>query len=428
MDELQALRRAVDELGQWMQMRRDQGGGAAMDLRRLRRQVQRATRQCQRERPSADVLAHEPNDLAGILRLRPPGPRRLWERLDTRLYSDKLKGAFLARAAGCTLGAIVEGSSVEHMENLALHSGMAFPPRDYWTYTPFPWGTRYGMSRNSDYLRGQMTHLPVDDDLTYTLLGLLILEDYGPTFTTADVGKAWLAYLPMACTAEAVAMENLRKGMSWRRCGEVGNPYAEWIGADIRSDAWGYVAPGRPEKAAELAWRDAYISHRRGGIYGAMYFAAAIAAAFAVDDPLEACRIALTEIPRRSRLSLALRWALEQAPRIKDYRHARRLVDKKFPGMSPVHTVNNAACTIFGLALGGTDVTAVLGNTVAIGLDNDCTAATAGSIVGAVVGAKGIAGHWYKPFRNRVRTYMTGKEWFTIPDILRRFARAAKAV
>ena len=37
-----------------------------------------------------------------------------------------------------------------------------------------------------------MSGVPVDDDIAYTLLGLLIAEEYGPDFSTADVGTAWL--------------------------------------------------------------------------------------------------------------------------------------------------------------------------------------------------------------------------------------------
>jgi ADP-ribosylglycohydrolase len=225
-----------------------------------------------------------------------------------------------------------------------------------------------------------------------------------------------------------VALENLKAGVSWKQAGVKDNPYMEWIGADIRSDPWGYAAPGWPEKAAELAYRDAYISHRYNGIYGEMYFSAVIAAAFAVEHPLEACRIGLTEIPARCRLHADVTWALRQAPRVKDYLHGRKLVDQRFTGMHSVHTNNNACLTIFGLALGGRDVTKVIGNTVAMGLDNDCTAATAGSIAGAVVGLAGVPRHWYEPFRNRCRTYIKGHEWLTNTDIVKRFTRVAAKV
>ena len=229
---------------------------------------------------------------------------------------------------------------------------MAFPPQDYWTYHPAQRKTRYGTSKMRDYLKDHVRCIPVDDDLTYTLLGLLILEEYGPGFTTDDVAAAWLEYLPTACTAEEVALKNLQAGVPAVRAGARNNPYQEWIGAFIRSDPWGYAAPGRPEQAAEMAYRDTYLSHRQNGLYGAMFFSAAIAAAFAVDCPMEALRIGLTEIPASCRLARDLRWALRIAPKLEDWRAARAAVDRRFKGMHAVHTNNNACLVVFGLHLG----------------------------------------------------------------------------
>lgn len=431
MPHFEPMHQELLELLRWADLRHEQralGGKASAELGALRRRIKALSRVLQRTRPPAAILRDEPNDLAGIRAARPPGPRRLWDRFDAAAYRDRLRGAWLARCAGCTLGSMVEQRAVADMERLAEHSGIDFPPTDYWTVAPLPHVERYGGSKFDDYTRSGLRHVPVDDDLAYTLLGLLILEDFGPDFTTEDVGRAWLRYLPVACTAEKVALENLRAGVSWRQAGVRNNPYLEWIGADIRSDPWGYASPGLPEKAAELAWRDAYLSHRWTGVYGAMFFSATIAAAFAVDDPLEACRIGLTEVPRRSRLYKEVSWALKAVLRLKDWRHARRLVDARFPGMHAAHTLNNACLTVFGLALGRSDVTKTIGITVAMGLDNDCTAATAGSIVGAVVGAKNVPEHWWKPFRGKVRSYLNGHPWFRIADLERRFLRTARAV
>jgi ADP-ribosylglycohydrolase len=272
-----------------------------------------------------------------------------------------------------------------------------------------------------------MNGVPVDDDLAYTLLGLLVLEDHGPDFTTDDVGKAWLKYLPYACTAEDYALKNLQRGVPGRKAAR-GSLQCEWIGADIRSDPWGYLAPAWPERAAAMAHRDAYVSHRRNGIYGEMYFAAAIAAAFAVDDPVDALRAGLTEIPRDCALAKAVRWALRTAPKIRNYRQARDAMEREFRGMHPVHTINNACLTIWGIRIGRTDVTRVIGETVAMGMDNDCTAATAGSIVGAVVGKRGIPKRWTAKFNNTVHSYLKGKRRFTIRGLLRRFERQARRV
>ncbi len=370
----------------------------------------------------------EPNDLGSIQALRPKAQRRRWKRFDTDAYRDRLEGALLGRMAGCTLGAPVEGWRVAKMRALAEENGDAFPPTDYWSRVPEPKRTRYSVSRREAYTRSGLAGVPADDDIAYTLLGLLIVEDYGPGFTTEDVGEAWLKYVPYAFTAEDVALRNLKKGIPPRSAGSTNNPYSEWIGADIRSDPWGYMAPGWPERAAEMAYRDAYISHRRQGIYGEMFFAATVSAAFQTDDPIEALRIGLKEIPRHCALAKAVRWALRVAPEIGDYKQARAAVEAKFDGMSPVHTVNNACLTVWGITIGGTDFTRVIGETVAMGMDNDCTAATAGSIVGAAVGKKGLPAHWYKNFDNKIHCYLIGKRRFSISSVLKRFEKQARKI
>lgn len=369
----------------------------------------------------------EPNSLKAIQALRPKGCRRIWNKIQ-KDYPERLEGAFLGRNAGCILGAAVEFWPIKKMEALAKENGQSFPPIDYWGYVPESQAKRYNMSPNKAYTKKGMNGVPVDDDIAYTLLGLHVLEEFGPDFTTADIGKTWLKYLPMACTAEHIALENLKKNVSPYKAGETNNPFCEWIGADIRSDPWGYMAPGWPERAAEMAYRDAYISHRRQGIYGEMFFAAAIAAAFTVNDPIEALKIGLTEIPKNCAMAKAIRWALKESSRIRNYKQARKAVEIKFKGMNQVHTINNACLTIWGLTIGGTDFTKVISETVAMGMDNDCTAATAGSIVGAIVGKKGIPKHWYARFNNTVHSYLIGKRRYSITGILRRFQKQAEKV
>jgi len=271
----------------------------------------------------------EPNDLAGIRQLRPPGPHRFWDRFDPVTYREKLEGALLGRFAGCTLGVPVEGWSPRQMEELARENKDPFPPTDYWKQVSRPSEMHYGRSAREVFTRGKMNGVPADDDLAYTLLGLFIIEEYGPNFTTEDVGKAWLKYLPVACTAEEVTLRNLKAGISAMEAGIVNNPFTDWIGAE------------------------------------------------------------------------------------------------RFAGMAGAHTINNACLTIFGLAIGKRDFSRVIGETVAMGMDNDCTAATAGSIAGAVLSKAGIPPHWYQNFNDTIHTYLIGVTQLAITDIIGRFTTQA---
>lgn len=338
---------------------------------------------------------------------------------------NRLMGAVYGRFAGCLLGVPVEGMSIEAMQKLAEIAHMPYPPESYWEIVDRPLDYQYNRDKRENYSLSKMNGVAVDDDITYTILGLLIMETYGFEFTTEDVGEYWKNHLSYACTAEYAALENLRRGIPAKQAALYNNPYIQWIGADIRADGFAYAAAGNPHLAAHMGYKDAYLSHRRNGIYGEMFWAAAEAAAFTETDPIEAIKIALREIPRQCALHLDVEWALKVGPSIKNYKEARKAVDERFGAMSAVHTNNNACLTIFGLMLGEGNFTKTISNTVAMGMDNDCTAATAGSVIGAIVGSQGIDPVWTQAFHDEVRTYIYGAETLSLENVVSRFERLA---
>ena len=375
----------------------------------------------------AALKAREPDELDEIKALRPAGKRRMWTSLPDD-FRDRLEASLLGRCAGCTLGSIVEGWSVQRMEKWAEYLGDEYPLVDYWSEAEQPHQRKYQTSLREDFTPAKMNGVPTDDDINYTLLGMMIMEEYGIDFTTDELGEAWVKYLPFAFTAEGIALDNLRKGIAPMTAAVVDNPYLNWIGADIRSDPWAYAAPGYPEKAAEFAHRDSYVSHRRNGIYGAMFFSAAISAAFAVDSTVEALQIGLEEIPADCYLAQEVRWAMDMAPQVKDYRDAADMCQQRYPDMGGAHAINNAVLTVWGLTVGGDDYSKVIGHTVAMGQDNDCTAATAGSIWGAVYGKAAIPKHWYKNFNNKIHTFLYHQTPFAIDEVVDRFMALAETV
>ena len=182
------------------------------------------------------------------------------------------------------------------------------------------------------------------------------------------------------------------------------------------------------QRPACRTWRDARLSHRRNGIYGEMFLAAAQSAAFAVSDPLDAVRAGMAEIPRECLLYRDLAWALEHCGAVHGYGDARRLVDERFAGMHAVHTNNNLCLIVFGLKLAEGDLMRGLSQTVAMGLDSDCTAASAGSILGAVLGKRAIAPELYECFHDRMDTYLKNTEAFSIRDMAKRYSALAHKV
>ena len=133
--------------------------------------------------------------------------------------------------------------------------------------------------------------------------------------------------------------------------------------------------------------------------------------------PLEAQMRAMDYIPSHSRLHKALEWAFSLEGQIKDFKQARALIDAKFPGMDSVHTINNMCVIAFASMLGKKSYTDAVSTCIAMGLDNDCTGASIGSMFGAYYGLSSIEDKWYKCFNNTVHTYINGEHVIPLDSV-----------
>src|SRR5262245_14389798 len=148
------------------------------------------------------------------------------------------------------------------------------------------------------------------------------------------------------------------------------------------------MSAGKPELAAEFAYRDACWTHERNGIYGAMMFAAMQAAAFVESDPVRLVEIGLSEIPRNCRLAQYVRESLAWLASCGDFESCMDRVEAALDGMSPVHTINNALVCVLSLFYGTMGTRDSICISVMCGHDTDCNGATVGSIVGASAGRR----------------------------------------
>ena len=335
---------------------------------------------------------------------------------------DKMTGAIIGRLSGCILGVPVESWSSDDIHDMAMQFGDSFPPTNYWSNVYYPSRfLHHGWAKKSEYTRLGMNEAPVDDDTGFTILDLLVLEKYRADFQTSDIANIWKEHLPFAHTAEDIALKNIKEGLPIQDIAIDGNPYTEWIGGYIRSDGWAWSCPGNPRKAAEFAWRDAFLTHRKNGMYGEIFFSAVEAAAFTEDSIDDLIKNGLQYIPQNCRLAKDVRWVLSQKNNVRTWRDAVELVTQRFQGMARVHTNNNACLVLFGLFLGKKDLTKTIGTVVAMGYDTDCNAATAGSIIGAIIGKSSIEEKWYLPFHGVVKTYIKGQERLSIDELSERY-------
>ncbi|MEU6845721.1 ADP-ribosylglycohydrolase family protein [Streptomyces sp. NPDC046716] len=351
-------------------------------------------------------------------------------RLTERVLADRVLGGWLGRIAGNMLGKPVEQGEVWTRERIDryLRQAEALPLTDY---LPEPPSQEVESALRTEWracVRGRIHGSCRDDDVDYAVLGLHLLETHGALFTTEQVGELWLLRLPylQTFTAERAAYRNLANGLKPPLTATYDNPCQEWIGALIRADVFGWTCPGDPRRAASLARRDAVLSHTGNGVYGAMWAAALVAAAFTAQDPRSALDAALAVIPASSRLARVVRRVVSLHESRLTWEETLATVEEETAGLGWIHTVPNAAVITAGLLYGDGDFTRTVALTVRGGLDTDSNGATAGSVAGVLCGADAIPAQWTEPLEDRVRSAVFGFDGVRISELARRTVALAE--
>ncbi|MFA6455323.1 MAG: ADP-ribosylglycohydrolase family protein, partial [Bacteroidota bacterium] len=265
------------------------------------------------------------------------------------------------------------------------------------------------------------------DDMNYPMLNLVTFIQYGDGFTPEHVLRTWSEMVPVLSTftAERVAYLNRLNGIEPPHTAIAMNPYREWIGAQIRADLWGWISPAMPARAAEFAWRDACISHVRNGIYGEIFFAAAVAAAFKHHDVKSVIDEALHVVPPRSRFAEAIKFVLSLPIQKQSWDATVEELYKKFGSYHWVHTINNAALVTAALLSSEEDYEQAICNVVMGGWDTDSNGATVGSIMGTMIGAKQLPAKWIAPLNDTIRTSLKGLDKSSLFELAKKTAAVA---
>lgn len=344
-------------------------------------------------------------------------------------FADRVLGGWLGRIAGNMLGKPVEQGEVWTRERIDgyLRRADALPLTDYLPEPPTAEDAALLRPEWRACVRGRVRGSCRDDDVDYAVLGLDLLETHGFGFSTEQVGDLWLLRLPyrQTFTAERAAYRNLAAGLRPPLTATYDNPYQEWIGALIRADIYGWTCPGAPREAAALARRDAVLSHTGNGVYGAMWAAATVSAAFTAPTVRHAVEEGLTVVPAGSRLARTVRRVAALRDAGLAWEETLATAARETAGLGWIHTVPNAAVLTAGLLYGDGDFTRTVALTVRGGLDTDSNGATAGSVAGVLTGAAAIPERWTEPLEDTVRSAVFGFDGVRISELAERTVRLA---
>ncbi len=333
-----------------------------------------------------------PVTLEAIRASLPPAPEL--PAYDLSDYEDRVLGGWLGKVIGGALGGPVEG----------------------WTRTRI--AETYGTI--TDYLAPPSS---LNDDTAYPLVLLHTAEQYGPDFTSEQLALTWLERLPRAYTAEAIALENLRRGIFPPESGSTDNPLSHWVGAMMKAEICGWLAPGRPEAAVELAYRDAVIAHETEGVYGGLFIAAMAAAAFVEPDPRRLVEVALHFVPPRSQFTAVARRVLRECTGASDWAEAWAGVEAEvLQTYHWLHVFPNLAVVLVALWFGEGDFGRSITLAVQCGGDTDTTAGIVGAVVGTARGASAIPDRWRAPLGDCLESYVIGYERVDLREVAARTA------
>lgn len=349
----------------------------------------------------------------------------------TKLYSyiekdcsiplrERIHGAWIGRICGCLLGKTVEGIRTEELIPFLKESGN-YPMSRYILRSDindsicdkYKFGFKYTVFAND------CNGMVPDDDTNYIVMAQDVVERFGRDFKAENVLSQWVVSQPMTayCTAERVAYRNFIKGYMPPESAVYKNPYREWIGAQIRGDYFGYINPGDPVTAAEMAYRDASISHVKNGIYGEMFVSAMIAGACLTDNIEDIIKIGLSQIPYTSRLYEAVETVIDMYNENVTCEEAFSFIHKKYDERNPhdwCHTISNAMIVTASLLYGKGDYGKSICMAVQTGFDTDCNGATVGSILGMMKGIKSIPEQWIAPVGDTLYTNISKREKVSI--------------
>ena len=307
-------------------------------------------------------------------------------------YKNKVRGCWLGKNIGGTLGAPFEGYRGVH-------------DIDFYT---------------QDMSKG----VAPNDDLDLQLVWLNVAERYGREISSTILGDYWLTYIVGNWSEYGAGKNNMANGLQPPLSGWYNNHNRNSDGAFIRGEIWACLMPGHPDWAVEYAYNDASVDHFGEGVYGEIFTTAIESAAFVESDRDKLIDIGLSYIPADSDVAKAVNLVRECYKNNLSWKETRKKLLQEIPcafgticedktnipepdipaGLPGYDLPANIGLFVLGWIYGEND----FGKSICIAAgcceDGDCTAATLGSILGIINGADSLPAKWVEPIGDEIKT------------------------
>ncbi len=317
-------------------------------------------------------------------------------------YKDKVKGCYLGKNIGGTLGA--------------------------------PFECFRGVY-DIDFFMQDVSNPVPNDDLDLQFVWLSAIEHEGKNVDSQILAQYWENYVSAVISEYGTGKNNFRNGVYPPLSGYLRNENRESNGAWIRTEIWACLCAGNPALAANYAYYDACVDHSGEGIYAAVFTATVQAAAFFESDVHKLIEIGLSYLPEKCGVRHAAEVVLDCYRRGDDWKTARKKlliaepssfgeIGGEWQGTSLVPA--NEKCPVqkkdkdIPQAVHGYDAPASIGivligwlygkgdfgKSICIatncGEDTDCTAGTLGAILGIISGAAALPEKWVKGCSDKI--------------------------
>jgi hypothetical protein len=311
---------------------------------------------------------------------------------------NKIKGGWAGQVIGCTFGGPTE---------------FVYPGTMIQDYQPIRW--------DSTRIAYYFDRAPgLYDDVYMDLTFVEVMNKEGIDAPASSHAMAFAHATYPLWHANQAARYNILNGIMppesgfWKN-----NPHSEDIDFQIEADFAGLMSPGMPNASSEICDRVGHLMNYGDGWYGGVYLAAMYSLAFVSQDIEFIVKEGLKTIPVESTFNKCIQDVIDAYRKNPmDWKAAWFTVEKNWAGdiacpdgiFKPfnIDARVNSAYVVIGLLYGRGDFTKTLEIATRCGQDSDCNPASAGGILGTMIGYDKIPESWsvaLKPIGNRTFPY-----------------------